>query len=456
MKDYKYVIVGGGIAGLLSAILLKRQYKDDNIVLIESEPECGGLLRSIKTDPGYEFDYGTHVIGETGITDLDDIVCPKNQAQWSSLPKLKPGNIVNGHFHKMSQLLYAKALPKEVLAQATYELLASPPKNSDDAKNLEEYCHLTYGETFTEQLFVPLMKKLTHTDINQLHPDALALFGFNRLIIGDQFMMKELKQIARLDSILGFETYNEGVSSLKCFYPKHGKGIGLWIEEMVEQASELGVEILVDTQVTGFDKPASKVISLSTNNPNYPTINLAELVWTTPLFPLIKLAELPFESHYRPKINQVVLHHFAFDKAFETNNFHVYLNQPDLVGFRVTLYSNISEENAVNGAHRCTVEVLIDQDINIDNNTLERMRGQILDELVATGIVNQHALPLYQASQLTKNGFPVYTNNFVKELARQRYCVEEIDNIHILGKASAKHFFMTDVLKEIYNHFTSI
>ena len=45
-----YVVAGGGIAGILSALLLRKYYPNSKITLIESNNKLGGLLRS--------FDYG--------------------------------------------------------------------------------------------------------------------------------------------------------------------------------------------------------------------------------------------------------------------------------------------------------------------------------------------------------------------------------------------------------------
>ena len=50
----KVVIIGGGIAGILSAFLLKR--KGYQVTLIEQDAELGGLLKSVRNGQGLEFD----------------------------------------------------------------------------------------------------------------------------------------------------------------------------------------------------------------------------------------------------------------------------------------------------------------------------------------------------------------------------------------------------------------
>ena len=439
------IVVGGGIAGILSAILLKKKQPQDRVLLIESEPECGGLLRSIVDDKGNEFDYGTHIVGDTGIKELDSILQKDIDENWYRLPILKPGNYLHGHFHKYSQLMYAAALPKETLAQATYELLSADHAQAKLAANQLDYCLTTYGKTFTDQLFAPLLNKLFGAPLETLHKDAHRLFGYDRIILGPAHMMRELKHSPHLNDILAFESYNEGVSSALNYYPKQGKGVGLWVEDLVGQAADLGVEVHTSTQVTGIKTDNKKVCQLVTEQLG--AIDCDELIWTIPLFPLIKLTKLSFTPNYRPTIRKMRLHHFIFDRPFDTHNFHVYCNDPDMESFRITLYPNIAKDGEQNGKYRCTVEVLSE---HLDN--IEQHEAAILAELKTMGVVNSEAQVISQFTTLITNGFPVYTNEFVDELKRQRDCVsEQLDNVRLLGKASANNFFMADVLAEVFH-----
>ena len=66
------VVVGGGIAGILSSILLKKKF--DQVYLLEKENKLGGLLSSYKSKEGFEFDYGSHFLRDTGVSELDEIL----------------------------------------------------------------------------------------------------------------------------------------------------------------------------------------------------------------------------------------------------------------------------------------------------------------------------------------------------------------------------------------------
>ncbi|MFT4925436.1 MAG: protoporphyrinogen oxidase [Phenylobacterium sp.] len=437
------IVVGGGIAGLLSSILLKTNNPTQAVFLIEAQSQCGGLLRSIKSPEGYEFDYGTHILGQTGIEALDAILFEKVEPQhWYELQQLKPGNVFNGYFHQYSQLPYVKALPPATLEKATYELLSADFEQADDSTNLDQYCRSVYGDTFTEVVFEPLLNKLFGVGLTQLDKSAHKLFGYERLIIGHARMMRELKKNPHFDRILAFESYDEGVSSSLNYYPKNGKGIGLWVDNLVQQALDLGVEILTDTTIKQIDTDGNQVTAIHTPEQQ---LNCDQLIWTAPLFPLIKLTSLPFTPQYRPTLRSVCLVHFVFDRKFLTHNFHVYCNEPQMKSFRITLYANIAANNEVNGAYRCSVEILLDDEI-------DNIQEVILAELITMGVVDAQAKVLYRAKDLLNNGFPVYTNQFVNELHRQVDCVSNgLENVTLLGKASANNFFMNDVLVEVFN-----
>ena len=66
MAEHKYqtVIVGGGIAGLTCAAYLAKG--GQKVLLIEKNPECGGLVNSFSRD-GFRFEAGVRALENAGI-----------------------------------------------------------------------------------------------------------------------------------------------------------------------------------------------------------------------------------------------------------------------------------------------------------------------------------------------------------------------------------------------------
>ena len=66
------VVVGGGIAGIVSAILLQKKF--GQVCIIERNDRIGGLYRSKRCDLGVTFDYGSHFLRPIGHPELDNIL----------------------------------------------------------------------------------------------------------------------------------------------------------------------------------------------------------------------------------------------------------------------------------------------------------------------------------------------------------------------------------------------
>ena len=101
------IVVGGGIAGILSAILLKRKY--DEVDLIELDGRLGGLLKSFTNERGQSFDQGSHFLRRTGISGLDKMLYDTpgkvlDEKKWLTLHNLKGGGFYRHHQSQQKQI----------------------------------------------------------------------------------------------------------------------------------------------------------------------------------------------------------------------------------------------------------------------------------------------------------------------------------------------------------------
>mgnify|MGYP001188353992 CR=1 FL=1 len=71
-KNKTAVVVGGGLTGIIGSILLADKF--ESVYIIEKDPFCGGLLKSIEDNLGINYDLGSHVPCETLIPEIDQIL----------------------------------------------------------------------------------------------------------------------------------------------------------------------------------------------------------------------------------------------------------------------------------------------------------------------------------------------------------------------------------------------
>ena len=151
------IVVGSGIAGILSALMLKSKF--EKVYLIEKKNHLGGLLYSYKTEAGVEFDYGTHFLRETGIPDLDKILYGgMTPEKWLTLGNLKAGNYFCSKLNEQSPFVDTRLLPKEIYEKGMMQLLHLGECKGNYA-NLAEYLEDTLGEIFTEKIYQVVTKK---------------------------------------------------------------------------------------------------------------------------------------------------------------------------------------------------------------------------------------------------------------------------------------------------------
>ncbi|MCM8532326.1 MAG: NAD(P)-binding protein, partial [Lentisphaeraceae bacterium] len=108
------VVAGGGVVGLLSALLLKDRFEE--VVLVEKSSSVGGLLKSELIEDNY-FDIGTHILAETGLEDLDKILFKDfydSPESWYELPFMNAANFYNGKLNENSPLIDLASLAPDL------------------------------------------------------------------------------------------------------------------------------------------------------------------------------------------------------------------------------------------------------------------------------------------------------------------------------------------------------
>ena len=431
--DNKVVIVGGGIAGIFSSLVYSA--KGYEVVLVEKAKELGGLLRSQELfEKNLFYDYGTHLLSETGNKQIDDFLF--SGLETISFDYLKVGSYHKGLYNKNGFISDENLENRE---ECLKELLGSEPK--DSYNNLEEQLENTFGHGYTNYLLAPAIEKFFFTSVKDLEINSQGLFGLSRIIVGDSEQTKELKKQKRFDDILAYHSYKEGASSRKSMYPKQG-GVGSWIKSMQKSLEKANVQIITEAEIGEINTNGNSISGIEINNETH---SLSKLVWTIPPFFLMSKVGVKVVTSPPKRLTSSIFHYLV-DEIYLTDLFYFQCYDPSLKSFRITLYDNYSK--GVEDKYRVSVEVLLET----PPDNVEKLQEEIFQELVTMSVFSDKAKVIDKTYDIYPNGFPVLTKQFVESSLEQYQAVmNNFNNVEIYGKGNGRTWFMNDIMHDIYN-----
>lgn len=423
------LVVGGGIVGITASYFAKQP--NNKVTLIESANELGGLLKSDCNKYG-SFDYGTHVAAKTGILDLDDFLFSDfDNDNCYKFNVGKGGNFFAGKLSDISPYVNTNHLPKKVYEKGCVELLKSQNKVGN---NLKETLTNRYGSIFYSHIFKDLVYKNFGCDAEELANECLNYFDMNRLLVFDKEMTILKKEDEIMDEKIGFHTFTVGVDK---FYPKKG-GIGQWIKYLERKLIDEQIEIKTQTEITKFEVESDKFIVTLGNG----IIEVDELIWTLSSGLLNKFIPSGIVGD-KPNYRKTAVYDFVFDKPLRTSSLYINNYDKNYLSNRITFYQNLQKQQ---NFYACSVEVLRENNFIFENSV-----DDVEQELFKMGLIEKDRKSLFSQCRMLKEGFPSLTNENVKSLQRlNSYYKKEFRNITLLGRNSAKGFFMSELLKSAY------
>ena len=268
MNNRKVVIVGAGPGGLAAAMQLAHRGAD--VTVLERRNHVGGRTSAIHID-GYRFDCGPTFFLYPRV--LEEIFQSVGRDLMTEVPMKRLDIQYRLTFGSGGQLDCSadmQAMDREI------EKL-SP----QDVGKLQKYMQHNRGKL---ERFRPILESPFHSVLDLLRPAVLRAapmlhpmrslgqeleryFSDPRLVIAFGFQAKYLGmspfQCPSLFSILSHLEYEYGV-----FHPLGG--CSRVSERMAEIATEMGVEIRLDEEVTGFDFQGRRVTAVHTAEQRFP------------------------------------------------------------------------------------------------------------------------------------------------------------------------------------------
>lgn len=187
----KAIVIGGGIAGVISAkILTKKGY---DVKLIESSNNLGGLMNSIKIDD-YYFDHGPHVLQEIKNIKINRDLF-SNFKNFCNFYKFLPQeHFFNNKWYRQSSFLNIMHFNKTKYQKLLFELLKNRKVNLKNFKNEKDRCYNLYGKYFTSKVIEPILMKYTNEKLVKLDPYTKEKFNLSRFIVASKKLTNHLKK----------------------------------------------------------------------------------------------------------------------------------------------------------------------------------------------------------------------------------------------------------------------
>lgn len=117
IAHFDTVVLGGGISGLIAALLVRESDSDGSIIVFESSERLGGAVAGSQF-LGSDFDLGTHIFQETGVNRVDGLlrqaVGEANLNVMDSSEGDRAGTIVDDRIYQDTQYLNLSELNRDL------------------------------------------------------------------------------------------------------------------------------------------------------------------------------------------------------------------------------------------------------------------------------------------------------------------------------------------------------
>lgn len=442
----KCTIVGGGVSGILAALLAREKFS--SVTLIERSHELGGLLGSFTMGDAI-YDYGTHLPALTGRKEIDEIMYgPEEEIKenWDWFPYLRSENFHNNKWNPESPLIDTRTLPEDLYLQGLNEITQLPGVDHN-ITNLDSYLRSAFGDTFTDSIYKPLIQKIQGKDPSEIHKDILTLFGIHRVMAFTPETTKELKKIPRFDGKLGFHSYKDGAPSAGYIYPKGFRGIGYWITTLKKKLEKAGVEIVCGESIDTIQSEGDTVKSVKLTGGK--TLDTDMLVWTVPAAFAFKALKMKTPDFF-PEFRHHVLCHYEFNKPLlKKIPQYLLVWDNECLSYRITLYPNVNDNEQKSDHANLTVEILGDASMR---GELDHIQEKVEAELKAMKVVDKDAEVIQSKTEYLGPSFPILTEAFIENAQKSCAQLEErFSNLRLMGRGSGKAFFINQVMIDTYD-----
>ena len=461
----KIVISGAGVTGLVSALLLLKKHKGEDIYLLDKNEEAGGLLRRFDYGPWGSFDYGMHNMLQTGITELDELL-------WGLLPpqewQLLNGNkrdlagvFFNGRLQKNSPYIDLRNLSSrdyETCVAALWSHFAGAiGSETSTPSNFKEFAHFRFGEIVSNKTIIPSIEKIFKRKASELDYMASRLTPLERLTFCDEDLIKELTKSDFLKERIAWSDQRtlplDRSSGRNAFYPVK-YGIYRVVDSIIDRLQKAGVNLLLGSEIKGIGYTNGRITAIQTEHAGKASKldSIERLIWTSNIGLLGRFLGLDLTGmRYDKPLNTVVVNLVLDRLPYKMEDlYYFFCYDADYHTYRITNFANYCKGAYRNGGYPISIELLMEDD-SFAGCDLEKLA---IEEFSCLQIGSPETKVLFAKAEVLKSGFPMPTCNNISSLRAIREGILDLDlkNLSILGiLAKDDLFFQTDVLTHLFD-----
>jgi glycine/D-amino acid oxidase-like deaminating enzyme len=453
-------VVGGGMAGMIAALLLAERHSKLAVHLIEREPTIGGLWRSFDYGEHGLFDVGMHNVFEVGHPELDTLLLGLLPAdQWDVLEgdhRDLAGVFYQGRLQTNSPSIDLRRLPEAERTQIIAEVRAAAATAENQSGGpahgtAADFALQQFGRTVTERHIAPIMRRQFLRPLHELDVMAPRLTALSRVILADE---AETLAMMKSDSLRARVAFPEQrnlplsfSSGRKGGYPKQF-GMQRVVDALRRRLTAAGVSILEGTEIRQLARVNGRISGLELARSGETTAieDLRAVIWSAGMLPMAKTLGLSPEGIRLDRPREVRLVNLLVANANPADGLHYFYCYDDgLNSFRTTLCANYCS-----GARRAAG---LPVTVELFDVPAEQAIDHAIAELQTFGILKDRSQVGFAAVEPLGGGFPMPTiaNRQGFDLMRARLSEQELDNFHLVGvMAKPDIFFQGDVLKHVW------